>query len=292
MKSGKMFVLLACLLALGICGVAHAADEKDEALPPVGKMQTVASSNRAGADWGYALGLKTWMNEWSLPVSFSSNNTDNSAILQYESDPEFTFIPTFMVRYRKFFIGGSYMPKTEYEFSTQSVHYSIYDSYGQLINADMNLDIAAERTEWDLNLGYMIIPNIALSIGYKSLSRSYDTQAHLSADGYEDENMDVVPLDESLSAPILGLSAVFPVKEKLNVYNNFAYGFINGDADGNYYLGELGINYVIPLTQKMVSAVILNLGYRWQRLDLDYNHPTGDQNDTTSGFNFGVTAPF
>ena len=127
MKSGKMFVLLAWLLTLGICAVAHAADEKDEELPSMGKMQTVASSNRVGADWGYALGLKIWMNEWSLPVKFGSFKTDGSNILQFESDSEFTFIPTFMVRYRKFFIGGSYMPKTEYESSTQSVPFSYYN---------------------------------------------------------------------------------------------------------------------------------------------------------------------
>jgi len=54
----------------------------------------------------------------------------------------------------------------------------------------------------------------------------------------------------------------------------------------------LGINYVVPLTQKMVSAVIINLGYRFQRLDLDYGYAAGDLNDTTSGFNLGVTAPF
>ena len=255
-------------------------------------MQTLASSNRSGADWGYALGLKTWMNEWSLPMKLGSYNTDGSAILQFESDSEFTFIPTFMVRYRKFFIGGSYMPKTEYEFSMQSVPSSRYNIYGREIKEDLNIDVSAERKEWDLNLGYMITPNIALSIGYKSLSRSYDAQASFSAAGFEDEDIDIAPLDESLSAPILGLSAVFPIKGKLNLYSNFAYGFINGDADGYYYLGELGINYVFPLTQKMVSAVILNLGYRFQRVDLDYNYPAGAQNDITSGFNLGVTAPF
>ena len=157
---------------------------------------------------------------------------------------------------------------------------------------DMDIDISAERTEWDLNLGYMLTPNIALSIGYKSLSRSYESQASLTVAGYEDQYLDVAPLDESLSAPILGLSAVLPIKGKLNLYSNFAYGFINGDADGYYYLGEMGINYVFPLTQKVVSAVILNLGYRFQRVDLDYNYPAGGQNDITSGFNLGVTAPF
>lgn len=109
--------------------------------------------------------------------------------------------------------------------------------------------------------------------------------------GLQDLGIDIPKLDESLNAPILGLSTVFPVKGKLNLYNNFAYGWIGGDADGNYYLGEVGLNYVIPLT-KVVSAIIINLGYRWQRLDLDYNYSAGDQNDTTSGFNLGVTAPF
>jgi hypothetical protein len=291
-KSGKMFVLLACLLSLGICANAHATAENGEGTAPMGTMQTVASSNHFSEDLGYAIGLKFWMNEWSLPVRLGSYYTSNAAILQFDSDSEFAFIPTFMVRYRNFFLGGSYMPKTEYEYSTQSTVYTIFDSYGRIRGVDRNVDVSAERTEWDLNLGYMLTPNIALSIGYKNLKRSYDLQVSYSADGYENENIDAPTLDESLNAPIFGLSSVFPIKGKLNLYNNFAYGLINGDADGYYYLGELGINYVIPLTQKMVSAIIINLGYRLQRLDLDYGYPGGDQNDTTSGFNLGVTAPF
>ncbi len=97
--------------------------------------------------------------------------------------------------------------------------------------------------------------------------------------------------DESFHAPILGLAASVPISEKFGFYGNLAYGWINGDADGNYYLGELGLNYRIPI-KKISSAIAVHAGYRFQRLELDFDTTTGDQSDTLSGFIFGVNVFF
>jgi len=305
MNLRKLGLILACLvLLIGIGTVAHASDV-DEGAEPLGKMQTILKSNHFGKDWGFALGMKTWATEWTLPVgmdsTFNYNNktgeistTGQQEILQFESDTEVTFIPTFIVRYKNFFIGGSYFPETEYDFESQFHTYGI-----NITNAVVTSDhttaeysVSGERKEWDLNLGYFVTPNFAVSLGYKQIDRDY-RQAYDFQDSRWTDLKNIVS-SESFKAPVLGLAALVPIGKKFSVSANLAYGRIYDSADGNYYLGELGLNYMIPV-QKIASAIAINVGYRFQRLDLDFSDEgfvVGDLNDTTSGFIFGLNVSF
>lgn len=305
MNLRKLGLILACLVMLtGIGTVAHASDV-DQGAQPLGKMQTILKSNHFGKDWGFALGVKTWASEWSLPVELpttvefvnsNSNfnfNIKNYNIVQFESDTEMAFIPTFMVRYRNFFVGGSYFPETEYDFSGQSWGFTILDSsttspFGVGVNT--TIKPSGERKEWDLSCGYFFNQNFAVSLGYKKLDRSYvDTVtinlSSLGLPNYEDD----LTISQSINAPIVGLAASVPIGKKFSFSGNLAYGWLNGDADGNYYLAELGLNYIIPI-KKVVSGITINAGYRFQRLEIDSF--VGDQNDSTSGFIFGANVHF
>lgn len=293
-------IMLAGLLAV-IGGTAQAAEQ---GASPMGKMTEVVTANSFDKKWGFSLGVKVWMNQWDLPLELGGSDEpedkSGSYILQFESDSEVTYIPAAMVRYRNFFIGGSYLPETDYDFTAQ------------IENDGILWDPSGDRKEWDLNIGYFITPNLAVSLGYKRLERDIvliaqdlNDNSPLTAD---------YPLDAH--APIIGLAASLPVGKNFNFYGNLAYGWLSGDSnyhdhadqgkfndfdlDGNYYLGELGLNYVIPL-QRVVSAVTINAGYRFQRLEMKFDSvvdeaqrwgSSGDQNDSTSGFILGITAMF
>lgn len=289
MNLRKLGLILTCLvLFIGTGTAAHASDV-DQGAQPLGKMQTFFKSNHFGKDWGFGLGVKAWANDWSLPLELTKKDLGATFIHQFDSDMELAFIPTGLVRYNNFFIGGSYMPGTDYDFHQQTV------SSTQTIS-----QMKGEREEWDLNIGYFLTPNLAVTFGYKKIERELT---------FDLDNNNVVSYPLSADVPIIGLAASLPINEKFSFYGNFAYGLLGGDAqfiensvndmdlDGNYYLAELGFNYVIPI-KKVVSGITISLGYRFQRLDMEmtngktWNGSAGDQNDTTSGISFGVSALF
>ncbi len=270
-------------LVLG-SGLAHAAPTESG---------TVWVANHFGKDFGVSVGIKFWSNQWDSPFELEGlvGSTEASTIYTFESKTEVAGIPTFLVRYRNFFLGGSYLPETEYNFDTQVLDFS-----GRVL-----ADLKAEREEWDLNLGYFITPNLALSVGYKDLTRTLFFSGDITV---EDQ--------WEISVPIIGLAAAAPVGLGLNLYGNLAYGQAEVDElfgrlplelEGDYYFGEVGLSYSVPLDGSL-SAFTVSAGYRFQRLDLHYtsiganaNDPfplgsSGDLNDSTHGVVFNLSATF
>ena len=312
MKVVKAMLVLVCIMAMGIDVKGRAAE--NEAMPN-GKMQPLLEVDSTGRDWKIMYGLKVWANEWSLPVELGAG--DKTYILEYESDSAITPIPAFLATYRNFFIGGSYLLDTDYEFSKQQLknYYTDADS-GEDHGFIQNIEMSGSRTEWDLNIGYFLTPNIAVSLGYKNLER--DRTETTTFENIPAIMKSIFPL--SVQAPIIGISASAPVSDKFNLYGNLAYGWLSGDAsykyikdvktnetesnnfdvDGNYLFGELGFGYVIPLEQKFASALTINAGYRFQRLDMTFSNnegdrhwgKSGDQHDSTAGFILGVGASY
>lgn len=255
---------------------------------PLGKMRTILKSNHFGKDWGFAIGIKTWNSAWSLPIELPielNNETfsETSNIIQFESDTQIIFLPTLMVRYKNFFVGGGYLPETEYDFSGQAWNLTVD---GAPSGGQFTYIPSGERKEWDLSCGYFFNKYFAVSLGYKKLDRSYTPSVKI-----EDLKAPLPSGSESFNAPIVGVAASVPIGKKFSFSGNLAYGWINGDADGNYYLAELGLNYTIPI-KKVVSGITISAGYRFQRLDLNYNRSVGDQNDSISGFVFGANVHF
>lgn len=303
MKLGRIGVVVVSLLLSGQSYTLQAAEpEPDQGVKPMGDMRAVVESSSPTKDWGVALGLKTWFNEWDLPVPIGVRNqagTGSTTFVQsFQSDNELSYIPAFTARYRNFIIGGSFMPSTDYKFqpqSTQSV--AVYwGNNSQLVDAgERVIEVKGEREEWDLNVGYLFTPNLAITLGYKSIEREYDytivtspyTYTAITTTQYSHRS-------HSSHAPIIGLAASLPVGNNFNFYGTLAYGIVGGDADGNYYLGELGVDYTLPL-DGFVSGVSFSAGYRFQRMDMDSmmdDSSMPDMSDTTSGFTLGVRALF
>jgi hypothetical protein len=294
-----------------VMGISVTVQAQDERGTPTGKMQPLLESDNKGKDWKFMFGLKAWANEWSLPLEFGAG--DRTQIFEFESDTAFTPIPAFLVGYRKFFIGGSYLLDTDYDFTSQQYKFSYVNNNNEIAYTNWDFDVSGSRKEWDVNFGYFLTPNIALSLGYKSLER----EMTYTFVWEEDSNYyfrSKYPF--SVSAPIIGISASAPVNDQFNLYGNLAYGWLSGDAtyeyrdenetgttnldvDGTYLLGELGFGYAIPLQQKFASVVAINAGYRFQRLDMTFSGggtrqwgESGDQHDSTAGFVLGASAFF
>ena len=304
MKAVKTMLVWACFMVMGLSVNAQTAAK---GATPTGKMQSLLESDPEERDWKIMVGLKVWANEWGLPVELRA--VDKTFILEYESETAITPIPALLVTYRNFFIGGSYLLDTDYDFSPQRLANWHVDNDNKITPIPLqDLDVSGSRKEWDVNFGYFLTPNIAVSLGYKNLERKLTTTWNTVSD---DTNFSKVNYPLSVHAPIIGISASAPLNDKFNLYGNLAYGWLTGDAtyegsdfkndldvDGNYVLGELGFGYVIPLEQKFASAVTINAGYRFQRLDMKLSNKegdktwgeSGDQHDSTAGFILGVGA--
>jgi hypothetical protein len=309
MKAVKTIFVLVCVMMVGICVKVQAADE---GATPTGKIQPLLEVDSKEREWKIMYGLKAWANEWSLPLELGVG--DKTQIFEFESDTAITPIPAFLATYRNFFIGGSYLLDTDYDFPSQQYRTAYINDNGERAYIeDWDFDVFGSRKEWDVNIGYFITPNIAISLGYKNLEREVAwTFTYVDDSTYTFKS--TYPL--SVSAPIIGISASAPVSDKFNLYGNLAYGWLSGDAsynylfenerettnldvDGNYLLGELGFGYVIPLKQKFASAVTINAGYRFQRLNMTFSGggtrqwgKSGDQHDSTAGFILGVGATY
>lgn len=320
MKPVTVCILLICMVVCGPGGNAFAAEDNvssaqnavQTSLAPGSQGQESSGRSHFGKNWTVMLGLKIWPNKWDLPVElFGYDN--KTYIHEFESGAELTYIPAVLIRYRNFFIGGSYLSETDYDFVNQN-----YSNWGVEDNilyiTGTTISVSGSRKEWDLNLGYFLLPNLAISIGYKNLDRDLDIffiSEGYSSDGSQTDEIidDVFEASYPLSAyaPIVGLSASTPLVNRLNLYGNMAYGLLDGDAeynyeggkneltlDGEYVFAELGLSYTILLKRKSASAVTFNIGYRFQRLEMQFESKdggwghSGDQHDSTAGLIVGV----
>ncbi|CAK0742554.1 putative Secreted protein [Gammaproteobacteria bacterium] len=223
-----------------------------------------------------------------------------------------------MMRYKNFFLGGSLTPKKDYSFESQraGVVGLKYVPRGSTSNVNEEFIDGvvlpeASRKEWDLNIGYFITPNLALSLGYKELTRDYSYQYNFSNISVANQgHVDFDWRDSShltAKGPIIGLSTVAPVGMGINVFANLAFGLPKVDesiasnqtlfssshsesSDGKYYFGELGLNYTVPLGG-VLSAISFSGGYRFQRIEYKSNGG-GDLNDSTHGFTLSTNASF
>lgn len=299
MKSGRIGVFLMSLVLSGHLSTVNATEQMPEPEPqasPMGKMRAVVESNNFDKDWGIAIGLKAWANEWDLPVVWHPSGLTgerSTSVLQFNSDLEIGYMPSFIARYRNFFIGGSFLPSTDYTFQEHNIHGTTLITPGDVSIGEMVINVKGERQEWDINMGYLLTPNLAVSLGYKTIDREYEYQGTFTNYIGEFANIPIPSnLKESYTtnAPIVGLAGSFPVGMNFNFYGNLAYGLLGGDMDGNYYLAELGVDYSLPL-EGFVTAVSLSAGYRFQRLDVESDWGV-DMSDTTSGLTLGVRAMF
>jgi hypothetical protein len=119
------------------------------------------------------------------------------------------------------------------------------------------------RSEYDINLGYAVTPNISTVLIYKGGKTEIPAMAGSAAAQ--------LPRDRSrLRGLGLGVSGRYPMAENWNVYGSAAFGpgrstFSNGDRYNiRYSVAEVGVGYRIP---GFFANMSITAGYRYQNLD-------------------------
>lgn len=283
-------VTMTASIVFGVAGSAHAAAADDGS-----SVETEVSS--MGSLYVVA-GVRLWLNQWDFVVSdrelFLANPADSSSLMMRDrvysatSSTEIVPIVHLGVRYRDFVGSASYFAKTSFE--TEGV-----------------LSEDVDREEIDLNLGYQVTPNFAVSLGYRRGTQSKTTDI-------------VADSETTVEGLLVGASFSVPISGPFSAYGSVAYGLAhletevrmaNGDdtLDGDYRVGEIGISYSLShlLGNSVLKGAALTVGYRtWVITEDDVPLGTYALNDpihpvsiddtkirtTADGFVIGAVAVF
>lgn len=214
------------------------------------------------------VGARAWYTEWTTFSYYvdPADNTRNLALIQVSADNELVLVPVANVRYGDFSVSASMFPSTEFS---------------------MTDGRQGRRREYDLNLGYAVLPGLSVTLGYKKL---------LQTDGvYRYEP----------AGPLLGVYAGAPLDGPFSVYGSFAAGRLKTRASpdekivqfkSDYRLTEVGLAYSLN-GGALVQRWAFTLGYRMQVMGSKeafetQDGKTQDGRDVTQGLSFGVLATF
>ncbi len=241
-------------------------------------------------DVSVTVGVKAWATTWSTwffndvgdPISAPVDRYRN--VFNREADTEGTFIPQLTLRSGPWLVSGSALVKREFTFFLNDD-----------LDGNRQLDEEKyERKEYDLNFGYAIAPNLAVTVGYKQLQ--YD------GGGYR----------YKAKGPTVGVSGSAPLMAAVSMYGTLAYGRpkitqgLDSEKRGSYFLSEVGLAFPLGQMHENLRSVVLTAGYRYQKLTSDsvtittIRTATGasigsrevDLVDTTQGITVGVSATF
>jgi len=258
------------------------------ALPmSIGLGQSAIADETGGlAGFSASVGLKTWVNVWDVP------SDELNQILSFRSESEVVLIPVLSFRYNNFFISGSYFPETDYGLGKQTI-YGRYEGLPEITSYSGRF--SAERSEWDINVGYYLSPFLVVTAGYKKIERSFAVE--LTEIVYSPLGTSY-SFDNKTDGFTIGIAGVAPLQGKLGIYGNLVLGWLEtsekgkDNFDSDYRLGELGFLYSSRFDQiPMLNAASIYAGYRFQAVKDDM--PIGNgADDTTEGFVLGVNLTF
>jgi len=325
--------------------VAAEDTKPPEPLKPFFSSSFFESNFGENDQYGFTIGYKGWLNNWSLPVSFANDSNQpyqQDASVLFKSGTELASMPTLNFRYKNLYLTANYFSKTKYSFGTQKIDrtyqlpsgtavrygdttYVPENSAAIAVKGPVEYSPSAERSEWDLSLGYYVNRHLALTVGYKQINRNYDYQARHprvnlvnikdSADsGYLGDFTENLYKDSQGNGMTIGITGNAPVAldNNLSLYGNFTYGWLKTEVttarsvDGGprkenseppesytnpYYSGEVGFAYTLAKFKDVTLSSYL--GYRFQRYEFR-NFTAGGQTarDGTDGIILSFSAYF
>lgn len=218
----------------------------------------------------FSVGAKVWNASWLsyMPATYTGANAAGQPALadvidSVEGSRRTSVLPLLAVRYGKFIASASY-GRFKSDFSLLSS--PVATPAGTVIST--RSDHFARR-ESDVTLGYFVLPQVALTLGYKHAREVRDT------------SLGIAPqrrpfLNNEADGVLLGAVASFPIEGALSFYAQGAYGpariktrsaddsIAPIDAHGRYLIGEVGLSYPILLDRAGLRAVSAAIGYRTQ----------------------------
>jgi hypothetical protein len=265
--------------------------------PAFGQSPGAGSEPIAGPAGAFTLfaGVKLWATQWDvvnaqnlyvIPNLAAPNVIVQPTISKSVSKTEFVPIALIGVRVGDFVGSANYFPRTTYDSRDPSLG---------------NVD----RDEFDVTLGYAVVPNLVVSVVYKHASVN-KISSQFSPSGLK------------IDAILVGASGSAVLIDKWSLYGNVAYGFARQKNDfldfagddtysGRYRIGEVGLSYrAYTSEQGMLKTLSISLGYRAQiyttksvfqpvvtpDFSVVIDPRKVDVQSTTNGFVLGIQAAF
>ncbi len=172
----------------------------------------------------------------------------NPTYANVSSSTQVSFLPSIALRYGRLVMAGSFQPATRYE---------------SPVTESPGVTGRPERKEWDLSLGYAVMPNLVVSVGWKDVS----IETTLTSNVPVPQN--ALPI--KYAGPFIGAAASTPLSADWSLYGNLAYGRpdakVNGSTIGSstdYISTEFGLQYSLRGLGQSFERAVLILGYRMQ----------------------------
>lgn len=172
----------------------------------------------------------------------------NPTYANISTSTEVSFLPSLALRYGRFVMTGSFQPTTQYETP---------------LTESPGVTGRPERREWDISMGYAVMPSLVVSAGWKEASVKTSLAASVPVP------QSVLPL--KIAGPFIGAAASTPMGTDWSLYGNLAYGRpdtkINGSTIGSsteYISTEFGLQYSLRGLGQSFERAVLILGYRMQ----------------------------
>lgn len=209
------------------------------------------------SDLSVSVGVKAWHTQWDTFGYYPDGDDvpkEDQVLTQVPSESKLVLVPLLSVRYRDFVGSLSVYPATNHS--------------------------AGTRKEFDVNLGYYVLPSVAITLGYKKLEQSSSGFRYV------------------LAGAVAGVNGTAPLGGNFSMYGTYALsrmkttGSSDADFDSDYRLSELGVAYTLP-TPSVAKALTFAVGYRSQVITSKEAAYSGqDGRDLTQGLTFGVVASF
>jgi hypothetical protein len=206
-------------------------------------------------------GLRVWYAGWTT-FSYLDDGRGNRALVQSSADDKLVLLPALSLRYGDLLASFSALPSTRFA---------------------LDNDIGT-RQEYDLNLGYTVMPGLTLTAGYKTVSQRG------SSGNYRPRGA------------VVGMTANAPLSGPVFLYGSFGAGRLktpSGDDIqfvADYRLTELGLAYSFT-TDSVLRRLSFTAGYRTQAIFskeavVTQGGKARDGVDRSQGFTLGVIASY
>lgn len=251
-------------------------------------------TTQLGKDFSMTLGDKLWLNSWT--TTLSSNHSSGGDHYTTMTRSGYGNIPNLSFRYKQAFLSMGYLASGTYDFP----------QYTDMLNDAgapklETVSASASRSEFDLNMGYMFVPQLGVTIGYKNVTQNYTITQSAPGVAFSGSGSTTHTYYNGVT---FGITGSAPIGNGFSLYGNGVGGFMAvtyspsaSSADSAAYsASELGIAWRaerIPLSA--------SFGYKYQIIDTKsgaVNNPAGSTlptqtgTDVTQGYVLGLNYTF
>lgn len=208
-----------------------------------------------------SIGARAWLAEWTTFSYLTDGAGNNIGLTQVSASDKLVIVPLASLQYGNFVASMSVFPSTEFHFVDGG---------------------SGTRREFDINVGYAVLPGLNVTLGYKKVSQ-------------RDGDVRYEP-----AGPVLGIYGSAPLSSGYSMYGSVGVGKLKtpqsgGDNvvkfDADYRLTEIGLSYTLAGIQ-VQPRWTFTAGYRIQVMSSKEAFGTQDGRDTTQGLAVAAIASF